>query len=112
MTTYAETGIYRILRTLIHHDELRKETLQSIGKLFEYDKNRGVELFHTLTTYLRNHGNVSQTARALNLHRQSLLYRLKKIEFLTGRTLTDPDDLFLIELSAKLWTAGIADERK
>ncbi|MBO8162139.1 MAG: PucR family transcriptional regulator [Brevibacillus sp.] len=110
VTTYAETGIYRILRTLIHHEELRELTLQTIGKLFEHDKNRGMELLHTLTTYIRNHGNVSQTARALNLHRQSLLYRLKKIESLTGRSLTDPDDLFLIELTAKLWTAGVADE--
>jgi len=60
--------------------------LQSIGKLFEQDEDRGAELFHTLTIYIRNHGNVSQAARALNLHRQSLLYRLKKIEMLTGRT--------------------------
>jgi len=112
VTTYAETGIYRILRTLIHHEELRKLTLQTIGKLFEQDEDRGLELLHTLKTYIRNQGNVSQAARALNLHRQSLLYRLKKIESLTGRTLTNPDDLFLIDLSAKLWTAGIADEQR
>ncbi|MFB4166322.1 helix-turn-helix domain-containing protein, partial [Alteribacillus sp. JSM 102045] len=42
----------------------------------------------------RNRGNVSQTARELNLHRQSLLYRLRKIETLTGCNLVNSDDTF------------------
>ncbi len=47
-------------------------------------------------------GNVSKTARELNLHRQSLLYRLKKIEALTNRSLSNTDDLFLLNLSIRL----------
>ncbi|MDQ7860980.1 helix-turn-helix domain-containing protein [Peribacillus frigoritolerans] len=45
----------------------------------------GGDLIHTLTFYIRNQGNVSQTARTLHIHRHTLLYRLKKIETLTGR---------------------------
>ncbi|WP_369405119.1 helix-turn-helix domain-containing protein [Piscibacillus salipiscarius] len=48
-------------------------------------------------------GNVSQTARALNLHRQSLLYRLRNIEKLTKLSLVDADDSFLLEFSVRLW---------
>ena len=40
--------------------------------------------------------------RELNLHRQSLLYRLKKIEALTNRSLSNTDDLFLLNLSIRL----------
>jgi len=53
-------------------------------------------------TYLHYHGNISKTARALNMHRQSLIYRLQKIEQLTKRSLTDPEDRFLLYLAARL----------
>nr|WP_281419503.1 helix-turn-helix domain-containing protein [Bacillus alkalicola] len=53
--------------------------------------------------YNKYKGNVSQTARALNLHRQSLLHRLRNIESLTQLSLVDSDDLFLLELSVRLW---------
>ncbi|TMZ33174.1 hypothetical protein EMG21_34470, partial [Klebsiella pneumoniae] len=41
----------------------------------------------------------------------SLLYRLRKIESLTNRSLVNADDLFLLNLSVKLWTLT-ADEQK
>lgn len=53
--------------------------------------------------YNKYNSNVSQTSRALNLHRQSLLHRLRNIEQLTGLSLLDADDLFLLELSVRLW---------
>ncbi|MFD2511963.1 helix-turn-helix domain-containing protein [Halalkalibacter alkalisediminis] len=62
---------------------------------------------HTFTTYHHNRGNVSQTARELNLHRQSLLYRLRKIEALTNCSLDDADDLFILDLSTRLWLNGM-----
>ena len=42
----------------------------------------------------------------LNLHRQSLLYRLKKIESLTNLSLDNPDDVFLLNISIKVWQTG------
>lgn len=65
-----------------------------------------MDLIGTFIAYNQFHGNVSQTARSLNLHRQSLLYRLRKIESLTGLSLIDPDDLFLLDLSIKIWKIG------
>ncbi|MFB4166334.1 helix-turn-helix domain-containing protein, partial [Alteribacillus sp. JSM 102045] len=60
----------------------------------------------------RNRGNVSQTARELNLHRQSLLYRLRKIETLTGCNLVNSDDTFLIDLSIRLHMISAASDSK
>ncbi|MEA4848427.1 MAG: PucR family transcriptional regulator ligand-binding domain-containing protein [Clostridiaceae bacterium] len=102
-STYARTGIYRVLRMIDNNDELKDTIPLIIGELVKYDKQRGLDLINTLKIYIQNRGNVSQTARALNLHRQSLLYRLKKIESLTNRSLSNPDDLFLLDLSIKLW---------
>jgi len=47
-------------------------------KLIEYDKNNGTDYVRTLAVYLRNYKNLSQTADDLFLHRNTVLYRLKK----------------------------------
>lgn len=106
-STYANTGIYRALLSLANSPEMQELTLSSIGALIDYDQQRGLDLVNTLITYIRTQGNVSHTSRILSLHRQSLLYRLRKIESLTGRSLEDPDDLFLLDLSVKLWMTGM-----
>lgn len=106
--TYASTDIFRILLSLADHPDLQKMTLSTVGVLIDYDQQRGLDLFKTLSVYIRNRGNISKTARDLFLHRQSLHYRLQKIESLTGRSLVDPDDIFLMDLSIKLWNTGIS----
>ncbi|OYD08827.1 PucR family transcriptional regulator [Paludifilum halophilum] len=107
---YMDTGLYRALQHLSEHPDMREITWSSMGRLLGYSKQRGIDLVETFTSYLRNQCNVSQTARELNLHRQSLLYRLRKIESLTGRSLLNPDDLFLLQLSIKLWSSKKEDE--
>ncbi|MCP8617709.1 PucR family transcriptional regulator [Salirhabdus salicampi] len=104
--TYADTRVDRALMSLRDNEELKEIAEQTIGALLQYDQERGINLVNTFITYSRNRGNVSQTARHLNLHRQSLLYRLKKIESLTDCSLENQDEVFLIDLSIRLWTMG------
>jgi PucR family transcriptional regulator, purine catabolism regulatory protein len=111
-STYANTGIFRALFALSKNPEMEEIALSTIGSLIDYENQRGLDLIHTLTMYIRHKGNISQTSRALNLHRQSLVYRLRKIESLTGRSLENPDDLFLLDLSIKLWTTGMVLNQK
>ena len=103
-STFASTGIYQLLISLSNNTCSTELMHDTMGVIAAYDKNNGLDLLHTLSTYLVHQGNVSQTARALNLHRQSLLYRLRKIESLTNRSLNDPDDIFLLQFCLKLWT--------
>lgn len=106
-STYQNTILYRLLLPLLNSSETADIVMSVIGVLIEYDEQRGLNLMETLTTYMQHRGNVSQTARALHLHRQSLLYRLTKIESLCNRSLENPDDLFLLDLCIRLWTAGV-----
>lgn len=48
--------------------------------------------------------NISLTARNLYIHRQSLLYRLSKIEELTGMSLREHQDLYLLEIYSHIYT--------
>lgn len=103
-STFASTGIYQLLISLSNNQFSTELMHSTIGAVAAYDKNNGLDLLQTLATYLHHQGNVSQTARTLSLHRQSLLYRLRKIESLTNRSLNEPDDIFLLQFCLKLWT--------
>ncbi|MCA0984775.1 PucR family transcriptional regulator ligand-binding domain-containing protein [Halobacillus yeomjeoni] len=102
-TFFNDTRMNRLLMVLSHEEEVASIVDQTLEKLVEYDAKRQTDLIHTFIVYNKYNSNVSQTARALNLHRQSLLHRLRNIEQLTGLSLLDADDLFLLELSVRLW---------
>ncbi|MGG1572064.1 PucR family transcriptional regulator [Fictibacillus sp. NRS-1165] len=106
---YENTKVDRVLLTLAQNKEMKEIIVSAIEPLIQYDQQRTMDLIGTFTTYNECHGNVSQTARLLNLHRQSLLYRLRKIETLTGLSLIDTDDLFLLDLSIKTWKLGLPE---
>ncbi|MBB4823322.1 purine catabolism regulator [Sporosarcina luteola] len=109
-TYFNETQMNRLLLNLAISKEIQQITLSIVAPLVEYDEQKGMDLIHTFSTYRNHYGNVSQTARKLNLHRQSLLYRLRKIETLTGRSLADPDHSFLLELSIRVWRTGVKNQ--
>ncbi|WP_180319899.1 helix-turn-helix domain-containing protein [Halalkalibacter krulwichiae] len=92
---------------MLNNKELIDIANSVLGSLLRYSKERQIDLLHTFTVYHQNRGNVSQTARALNLHRQSLMYRLRKIEALTNCSLDNAEDLFILDLSTRLWLNGM-----
>ncbi len=110
-STYESTRLYRALLNLARTKEIRDITHSVLDILLEHDLHHGLDLVHTLNLFIRHKGNVSKTSRSLNLHRQSLLYRLRKIESLTERSLNDPNEFFLFDLCLKLWTLGLTQEQ-
>ena len=57
--------------------------------LQEHDRARGSDLVRTLKTYFAAGTNASEAADRLFLHRNSMLYRLERIQTLTGLDLKD-----------------------
>jgi purine catabolism regulator len=57
------------------------------------------DLMATLRTYFASEMSVSDTARTLHLHKNSLRYRLRRIEHLMSRDLHDPLDVAELQLS-------------
>lgn len=58
-------------------------------RLMEYDQKNETDLYRTLRIYLQYNDNTSEVARRLHVHRTTLLYRLKKIQEISGIALTD-----------------------
>ncbi|WP_413543109.1 PucR family transcriptional regulator [Citricoccus nitrophenolicus] len=77
----------------------------TLGSLFAYDDAHGTELVTTLATWFYHNRSVKQTAEFLGIHRQTLAYRLGRIEQITGRMLgdlADQTELFLAIKSYRL----------
>ncbi len=78
------------------------DLLHPAVKILRNEKNSGGELLTTLFTYTRNHCSISDTAKILCLHYNTLKNRINRIEMLTGFTGEDSRDCFRIELSEKI----------
>lgn len=98
---YENTLIYNMMSTLSSDDDFMNSAYNIITPVIEYDKTRRTKLMDTLRAYL-THKNISEVARKLGRHRQTLLYQLEKIEDLTGLSLKDNDELFLLEVCTRL----------
>lgn len=99
---FSELGVYRLLCQLQNSQELIEFYDQTLAPLAQYDASHNTELVHTLQVFFAHHGNVSQAAESLYLHRNSLLYRLERICEITGLDLDDMDDRFSLQLALKI----------
>jgi purine catabolism regulator len=100
--SFARLGIYRLLFHLYKQEELSDFYQETLGPLLESDKHSNSALLETLEGYFRCNGNLSETARAMHLHRNSLLYRLGRIEELLGRSLEDSDLRLSLQIALKI----------
>ncbi|WP_344829521.1 PucR family transcriptional regulator [Actinocorallia longicatena] len=69
-----------------------------LGPLQDYDLEHHSDLVRTLSAFLENSGSWNRCAAQLHLHVNTLRYRIRRIEELTGRdlsTLEDRVDFFL-----------------
>jgi purine catabolism regulator len=76
-----------------------------ISPLQEHDRTRDSDLVRTLRTYFAAGTNASEAADRLFLHRNSILYRLERIQKLTGLDLKDDRVALALQLGL------LADER-
>jgi purine catabolism regulator len=70
-----------------------------IDPLKAYDSERRTsDLIRTLRVFFSSNANASETADKLFLHRNSVLYRLARIQELTGLDLKDPRAKLALQL--------------
>lgn len=96
---WPEVGIHRLLACGPQR-ELRDAVMDvGVRRLVEHPDD---DLARTAGTYLNNAGNVQRTAADLKIHRQTLYYRIQKIEKITGFDLGDGQDRLRLHLGLTL----------
>jgi len=70
-----------------------QEALDTISKLASMSNSY---LLETIIAYFQNNGEVNNISQALHIHRNSLDYRIRKIQDFTGKDLRNYKDLFYL----------------
>ncbi len=94
-------GFYKILseKNRVELENFVEELLQPV---FDYDRNKKGELVKTLETYYETNRNLKMTSTKLYTHYNTVLYRIKKIEELTGISLDNPEDSLNLEIAINI----------
>ncbi|MGN6378467.1 MAG: PucR family transcriptional regulator [Gaiellales bacterium] len=86
-------------------DEAERLVEQVLGPLREYDASHRSELELTLRVFLEENRSWQRASARLHVHKQTLIYRIRQVESLTGRSLTSTADV------TRLWLALEAANR-
>jgi purine catabolism regulator len=97
-----DLGIYTFLAHPDYRDDLRALRDSTIGNLIQYEERQNADLLLTLEAFFQCHGNHSQTATMLSVHRNTLFYRMNRITEITGLDLNQPDVRLAVHLALKI----------
>jgi len=75
----------------------------AVSKLVTYDELHKSQLFDTLETYLDLYGKRKLAAERLNIHPNTLDYRIRKVRELTGMDPDDPNSRLILHV----WTKAL-----
>jgi hypothetical protein len=78
---------------------------RALGPLRDYAERRSADLLDTLEVFMTEDMDRRTAAERLHVHPNTLDYRLRRVEELTGLSVSRPDDLALIALALKHMTA-------
>ncbi|MGN7375412.1 PucR family transcriptional regulator [Bacillus halotolerans] len=105
--SFSELGIYQYLDVL---DEKRKQTgyfNYSLSKLEQYDRDHQSNMVETLERFIEADSNVNTASKLLNIHVNTLNYRLKRISQIAEIDLKNVNQKFTIYLDIKLRNKGL-----
>jgi DNA-binding PucR family transcriptional regulator len=99
---YQSLGIYKYIDVLIEKAGTDQIENYSLKRLQEYDKKNNTDLVETLEVFLNKDSNVHEAANQLNVHTNTLNYRLKRISEIGEINLKDPNQKITLYLDLKL----------
>ena len=112
LTRFEDLGVFRLIFAAEGLPELRAFYQEALGPLIAYDREHGGELLKTLKAFFDAKGGPKEAAGLLDVHRNTVLYRLDRIRQVTGLDLDDADVRLRLHLALSVHLALFAtDER-
>lgn len=112
MEAYPEIIVGHFNDFVVEHlllDHIPTEIIQPfintvLGPLLSSNQKYRNEFFSTLDCLVKHRINIAETARTLYLHRNTLLYRMARLEEILDIDFKNNDDILKIELALKLYS--------
>jgi purine catabolism regulator len=92
VASYRDLGSFQLLLSLQDDDALRLYCDSVLGPLENGEGEYGDELMRSLEVFIEQNGQWERAARELFCHRHTLRYRIRRVEELTGRDLSNARD--------------------
>ena len=86
---YEEMGIYQLLFSIRDNNILERIVEEQVGILIAYDQENDSEFLTTLDVYLQENCNITKTTERLYVHRNTVKYRIKRIQELLKKDIHD-----------------------
>ena len=103
MQFFDELGVFQLLFHIPDKQILHAFVRTYLGPILDYDQTKGSELLRTLKVYLDNDGSKQVAAQQLFIVRQSLYYRLEKIEELLGADYMLPEKRLALQVGIRAY---------
>jgi sugar diacid utilization regulator len=99
---FEDLGIHRLLLQVPDMTELRSFAAEILGKLDGQERQRGGELLATLACYFRENSSPQRTARTLHVHPNTVAYRIRRIQEITGLQLDTYRDRLMAQVALEI----------
>ncbi|GAB89493.1 PucR family transcriptional regulator [Gordonia rhizosphera] len=102
VTTVADSQTGVLLGEIVAHLAANPDLVDSrVVELADLDERTGSDFSMSLRAYLDHFGDVRSAARALHVHPNTLRYRIRRLQALTGMDLDDPATRLVVALSLR-----------
>ena len=102
VVAFEDLGIHRLLLQVPELAELRSFATEILGKLGGQERQRGTELLTTLACYFRENNSPQRTARSLHVHPNTVAYRIRRIQEITGLQLGSYRDRLMAQVALEI----------
>jgi len=105
VAAFEDLGIHRLLLQVPDMGELRSFATEVLGKLSEHEHEHKSEYLATLACYFRENNSPQRASRLLHVHPNTVAYRIKRIEEITGLKLDNYRDRLIAQVALEILDA-------
>ena len=100
---FEELGVLELLVAIRDRSLLDRFVQTTLGPLLQHDHGHHAALTSTLEAWTQANGNLVAAAQRLNVHRNTLNYRMQQIQNLTGLDLNEAQHRLNIAIALMIW---------
>ena len=102
VSAFGDLGILRLLLQVPDLSELRSFAADVLGKLAVHEQEHKSEYLTTLACYFRENNSPQRASRILHVHPNTVAYRVKRIEEITGLRLDNYTDRLIAQVALEI----------
>jgi len=102
VSAFGDLGILRLLLQVPDLAELRSFAADVLGKLSMHEHEHKSEYLTTLACYFRENNSPQRASRILHVHPNTVAYRVKRIEEITGLRLDNYTDRLIAQVALEI----------